>query len=143
MIKVGKINIVGTKYDIIYHDNYEEINRMARERDEKYNAKKEEYGLDGWCDYIPKEIHIYSDASTNEDYFNMTLLHEISHAYLFEIGNANHDNEEIVDKLSKWIPQIYKIFINGKEKLDGIGTRNNQQDQPDQQGNNESGDGVQ
>ncbi len=143
MIKVGKINIVGVDYDLIFHDNFKEINEAAKERDKKYGAETKDEQLDGWTDYTTKELHVFRDDTMAEDYFNMTLLHEITHAFLFEIGNTHHTDEELIDKLSKWVPMLNKLYIKGKEKLDGIDTRNNQQDQPDQQGNNESGIGIQ
>ena len=76
-----------------------------------------EGALDGYCDYMSKEIRIYNDTFTDKNYFEMTLRHEITHAFLYEIGNSNYDNEEFVDKISKWVPQISYIFQRAEANL--------------------------
>ena len=114
MKKLGTIDVVGIPYTIyLYANEFELLNKDAEERDKRYNVKKEEYALDGYCDYQMKEIRIFKDEYTSKDYFEMTLRHEITHAFLYEIGNANHDNEEMVDKISKWVPQINKLMEAG------------------------------
>lgn len=114
MKKLGTIDVVGIPYTIyLYANEFELLNKDAEERDKRYNVKKEEYSLDGYCDYQMKEIRIFKDEYTSKDYFEMTLRHEITHAFLYEIGNANHDNEEFVDKISKWVPQINKLMEAG------------------------------
>jgi len=122
MQKIGTINICGIPYTVVYYkDKFKEINLALRERNAKYKVdddeKPEKLNVDGYCDYNTKEIHIYNDDNTSEYYFEQTLLHEISHAFLYEIGYAHHDDEEFIDKLSKWVPQIYDIFCEGMEVI--------------------------
>ena len=116
MIKLGKINIVGIEYDLfLYENEFEQLNKDSRERDERYNIKKEDptQNIDGYCDYSSKEIRVFIDKYTSKDYFEMTLRHEITHAFLYEIGNTNCNNEEFVDKISKWVPQIHSMTNQG------------------------------
>lgn len=112
MRKIGKVDIVGTPYTIYLYEEgeFKALQDDAKERDERYLQPAKEGALDGYCDYMSKEIRIYNDSFTDIKYFEMTLRHEISHAFLYEIGNSNYDNEEFVDKLSKWVPQIAYIF---------------------------------
>lgn len=111
MVKVGKVNIAGSEYSLVFHSDYNEINEVAKERDKRYNMLKEPWeGLDGYCDYSGKEIHVFTDKFTDPVYFQMIVRHELCHAFLFEIGYAGYGDEELIDKLSKWIPQINSIF---------------------------------
>lgn len=117
MKKIGAIDIVGTKYTLFTYNKFEELNKDAQERDERYDMKKEDYHLDGYCDYQAKEIRIFMDEYTSREYLEMTLRHELTHAFLYEIGNSNHDNEEFVDKISKWTPQIMSLSNRGLELM--------------------------
>lgn len=112
MQRIGKIDIIGVPYTLyLYEDEYELLNKHARERDARYLMEKDEKTLlDGYCDYQAKEIRVFRDKYTSKEYFEATLRHEICHAFLYEAGYAHHDDEEFIDKLSRWIPQINKIF---------------------------------
>lgn len=125
MKEVGKINVLDVSYTIyLYYDKFKELNDDARERDNRYNVKKEDdRNLDGYCDYMAKEIRIFDDKFTSKEYFEMTLRHEITHAFLYEIGNTNCDNEEFVDKISKWVPQIMKLSNQGLEMIESVRTQ--------------------
>ena len=70
---------------------------------------------------MAKEIRVFGDEYTSEEYFKLTLRHEITHAFLYEIGNSNCDDEDYVDKISKWVPQISKIFDVGMEMIKNAG----------------------
>ena len=120
MKKLGNINIIGTEYTVYYYPNeFKELNQDSRERDERYGIKREnpEEKVDGYCDYSAKEIRIFNDDFTHPEYFQMIMRHEICHAFLFEIGNTNHNNEEMIDKLSKWTPQIMRLTEEGMEMI--------------------------
>ena len=110
--RIGKIDIVGIPYTLgVYRDAYKTLNEHARERDARYMMEKENpVLLDGYCDYQTKEIKVFIDEFTSKDYFEATLRHEICHAFLYEVGYTHHDDEDFIDKLSRWIPQINKIF---------------------------------
>ena len=110
MHRIGKIDIIGVNYTLYVYDDYKLINQHAKERHERYFPPEEETRLDGYCDYQAKEIKVFKDEYTSNDYFESVLRHELCHAFLFEIGYAHHDDEEFIEKLSKWIPQINKIF---------------------------------
>jgi len=135
MKEVGKVNVLDVPYTIyLYYDEFKKLNEDAQERDNRYNVKKDDdRNLDGYCDYMAKEIRIFDDKFTSKEYFEMTLRHELTHAFLYEIGNTNCDNEEFVDKISKWVPQISKIANQGLEMIDsvrnqeGFGSKENNQ----------------
>jgi hypothetical protein len=122
MKEVGKVNVLDVPYTIyLYYDEFKKLNEDAQERDNRYNVKKDDdRNLDGYCDYMAKEIRIFDDKFTSKEYFEMTLRHELTHAFLYEIGNTNCDNEEFVDKISKWVPQISKIANQGLEMIDSV-----------------------
>lgn len=125
MQKIGTINICGIPYTVVYYDNkFREINMNLRERNDRYtidkDEEKEKQNVDGYCDYNTKEIHIYNDHMTSPIYFKQTLTHEVTHAFLYEIGYAHHDDEELVDKISKWIPQISGIVAEGLEAVKNV-----------------------
>ena len=107
-----KIKILNTDYDLFLHNNFKELNENAKKRDERYALEplKDFKPLDGYCDYTEKEIHIFVDKYTKRKYFEMTLYHELTHAFLYEIGYSNHDDEDLVDKISKWVPLITDLF---------------------------------
>lgn len=118
---IGKINIVGVEYTLFLYEEIEEFKKLqedSKERTERYLGKPEELALDGYCDYFTKEIRVYRDAKMHPAYFRMTLRHEIAHAFLFEIGNSNCDDEDLIDKISKWTPTINACFLEGMKLLD-------------------------
>lgn len=122
MQKLGSILICNIPYAIVLYENeFEKINMNLRERNDRYTIDKDEEekksNVDGYCDYSSKEIHIFRDHLTSKHYFKQTLTHEITHAFLYEIGYAHHDDEEFVDKLSKWVPQIQDIVTEGLEVI--------------------------
>lgn len=117
MKKIGKVDIIGIPYTIyLYVNEYDKINADAKERDERYGENKHE-NLDGYCDYSAKELRIFCDKYTSKEYFEETLRHEICHAFLYEIGYEHHSDEEFINKLSKWVPQIDKIFDEGMRRI--------------------------
>ena len=59
------------------------------------------------------KVDVFGTQYTVYLYFEMTLRHELTHAFLYEIGNTNCDNEEFIDKLSKWVPKLDKLFKDG------------------------------
>ena len=111
-MRVGTVNIVGIKYTVYLYNNFEKINNKAIERDKRYNLVKENEDrkpLDGYCDYSAKELNIFCDDYTDREYFENTLRHEITHAFLYEIAYQHHYDEELVDKIAKWSPQICEL----------------------------------
>ena len=143
MFKLGDIDIIGIKYEVFYHSDFMELQEKAKERDKRYGQEKDHWeNLDGYCDYSQKEIHVYNDIYQKPEYFRMVLRHEICHAYLFEIGYAGHGDEELIDKLSKWIPQINKIFNEGQDLINGY-IKPRKQTKPNKRRDNESSTRVQ
>lgn len=116
MKKLGKITIIDTEYTVFtYGDGeFKQLQDDANERDTRYLGEPRTGTIDGYCDYMQKEIRVYDDKYTDRKYFEMTLRHEITHAFLYEIGYAHHDDEEFIEKLSKWVPLLEKYFQRGK-----------------------------
>lgn len=118
---IGKVNVLGIEYDIRLYRNFKELNEKALARDERYLLvkpdEKDRKPLDGYCDYTYKEINVFIDGYTAKDYFEATVRHELCHAFLYEIGNTNYDNEDLVDQLSRWIPQITSITNSALEVI--------------------------
>ena len=112
-MNIGKVKVLGIDYDIILHCDFKKLNEKALARDERYllvkQDEKDRKPLDGYCDYTYKEINIFIDEYTAKKYFEATVRHELCHAFLYEIGNTNYDNEDLVEQLSRWIPQITSI----------------------------------
>ena len=75
MRKIGKVDIVGTPYTIYLYEEgeFKALQDDAKERDERYLQPAKEGALDGYCDYMSKEIRIYNDSFTDIKYFEMTL----------------------------------------------------------------------
>ena len=102
---MGKINIMGTDYEIKYQT-------------EKENTKL--IGNDGLCETYAKEIIIdklEADENTLKDldrYRDNVLRHEVIHAFFHESGldcNSNYArNEELVDWIAIQFPKIYRAF---------------------------------
>lgn len=101
-----KIDVLGTKYKIIY--------------EEMGNA-----GYDGFCDNTSKEIHLRTDNVNNVGDFKELMTknarHEIIHAFMSESGlQANwehpqygHD-ETTVDWMAIMFPKLIKAFKKAK-----------------------------
>ena len=120
MKKIGKIDVIGVSYSLYLYERIEEFKTLqddAAERNTRYFNPKDESSLDGYCDYMSKEIRVYIDEFTDPYYFAQTLRHEITHAFLYEIGNSNHGDEDYVDKISKWVPQIESIYNRAQAVL--------------------------
>lgn len=121
---LGKIKVLETLYKVYLWKDFKKLQEFATARDERYGHKRDDTNpLDGFCDYLSKEIHVYTDGYTHDHYFEMTLRHEICHAYLYEIGYTHHDDEELIDKLSKWIPRINNIVDQGKGLIENARTK--------------------
>lgn len=115
MTKLGKIKILDILYTLNLWRDFKALQEYAINRDKRYGHDTDNKDLlDGFCDYQAKEINIFVDEYTDPKYFDMTLRHEICHAFLYEIGYSHHDDEEMIDKLSKWIPRINDIFDQGR-----------------------------
>ena len=124
MITLGKIKIVDTFYDVIFWRDFKALQEHAKARDLRYLHEKEKWEpLDGYCDYSAKELHVFRDEFTSEKYFNMTLTHEITHAFLYEIGFTHHDDEDLIDKISKWLPRLEEIVNQGKGLIENARTK--------------------
>lgn len=111
-MNLGEIKVVNTKYRIYLYRDFKELQEKAIARDERYlltERKEEHKPVDGYCDYSAKEINLFIDAYTAKDYFEATIRHEICHAFLYEIGYQHHDDEDFIDKLSRWIPLLSGI----------------------------------
>lgn len=121
-MEIGKIDIAGITYTFYLYRNFKDINQKAINRDERYvinsETKVDRKPIDGYCDYSAKEINVYTDEYTNKDYFEATIRHEIIHALLYEIGFPNHDDEELIDRLSRWVPCINKSMTEALNKLE-------------------------
>ena len=90
-----KISILGTTYKIIIENFGSNIR-------------------DGYCNYVKKEIHV--DSQCSKEYQKHILRHEIIHAFFFESGLENYNNDE---KLVSWIAmQFDKIEKVYKEVLE-------------------------
>ena len=115
MTKLGKIKILDILYTLNLWRDFKALQEYAINRDKRYGHDTDNKELlDGFCDYQAKEINIFVDEYTDPKYFDMTLRHEICHAFLYEIGYSHHDDEEMIDKLSKWVPRINDIFDQGR-----------------------------
>lgn len=114
------INILGTKYNIIYR-NYDDDDAFERR------------GIAGYCDGYAKRI-VLCNMSTYKGWQNeqkdtiaqcqkQTLRHEIVHAFLDESGliDSSHwedgpwsRNEEMVDWIANQGAKIYKAWMDAK-----------------------------
>lgn len=103
------VNILGTKYKIIFADE---------------NEKPKLKEADGYMDHSIKEIVVgkfESDPMSIEDlgnYSKKVLRHEIIHAFLYESGlwqSSNKSNawalsEEMVDWIAIQSPKLFEAF---------------------------------
>ena len=84
------INILGTKYKIIYED-FGESKRSA------------------YCDVTNKEIHI--DNKYSPIYTKHSTRHEIIHAFFFECGLEDYFNDETLTSfIALQFDKIEKLF---------------------------------
>lgn len=114
MNKINKpkhVNILGTKYKIIYQTKEE---------------NKQLFDCRGYVEFYTKEIFInsewFEDTKGNKEgvYSDIykggykTLRHELLHAFIFESGLWNNcdwaNNEEMTDWIAMQIPKISKCF---------------------------------
>lgn len=121
MTKLGNIKILDILYTLNLWKDFKALQEYATNRDNRYGHDTDNKDLlDGFCDYQAKEINIFVDEYTDPEYFDMTLRHEICHAFLYEIGYSHHNDEEMIDKLSKWIPRINDIFNQGRKLIENV-----------------------
>lgn len=112
MKKLNSINICESKYKIYWHDDFEKLQQLNKINNERYFPEKEldkDKKIDGYCDYTSKEIHVFMDKYQSDDYSKMVVRHEITHAYLYEIGYTYCSDEEFVDKVCKWTPTLTSL----------------------------------
>lgn len=102
-----KVNILGVEYEIIKEVNQEKcVNNNANGMCEFYDKK---ILLDNWEE--SKETFLNANECKN-----ITLRHEIIHAFLFESGLAYNSkdnwalNEEMVDWIAIQFPKLLKAF---------------------------------
>lgn len=104
LVKDCKVDILGTKYKILY--------RKPNELEEMTDD------LGGMCDGEKKVIIINADiAEIHDVVYTVSLRHEIIHAYLFESGlstnwvhpEMGHD-ETYVDWIAIQFPKMLKTF---------------------------------
>lgn len=89
------ITILGTTYK--YIETYDRNNS---------NLQNDEGGV---TNTKTKTIIINMNNDNHND-LNRIILHELIHAYLYESGNANLDNEFLVDFFAYTIPKINNSF---------------------------------
>ena len=106
------IEILGIPYKIVWHKDLNEINKASKEVNKLYLVPDEDdKGMcDGFTDYNKKEIHLYRGQIYNPAMRAQIIRHEITHAFLFEIGYTHYGDEDLVDKISKWVPQIERLY---------------------------------
>ena len=110
MKKIGKVKIINAEYEVFIHNDLKEINeyydkanRMCEieEREEKLET------VDGYCDYRKREIHILKDEGMKDGYLKGTLMHELTHCMLYQMGYKYFNDEEYVEKTAK-----FSIILN-------------------------------
>ena len=106
-----EINVLGTKYRIIF---------KSEEEEERLKTNW------GFCDFHTKDIYIHDDIEkeTEEscrnlrDFRDKVIRHEILHAFLYESGlrenskgtTAWAENEEMIDWFAIQIPKIVEVY---------------------------------
>ena len=104
MKKYGKVNILGTWYDV-YNQTEEDNSKL--------------YDKDGICESYSKKLIIDTsvksdkDAFENvDDYFHFILRHEAFHAIFHEIGHGEDycRDEMLVNLLAHLYPKIKRIM---------------------------------
>lgn len=75
------------------------------------NARLDDLGLLGLCDYSKSLISLYNDEHTNDDAVEQTLYHEALHAMLNALGRHDLSEDEVlVQSLSLLIHQFVKTL---------------------------------
>ena len=101
-----RVNILGTKYKVKFLD-YESYQNHTL-------VKELDFNTDGVCDDLKKLI-LVRDCG-NEELNNLTLRHEIIHAFQFESGIMHSwdtkcwDKESETDWMAVQFPKIQKVF---------------------------------
>ena len=106
------IKIQGIPYKIITYKNDKEVTKRMEEINKEFGYKDDgdNTPVDGFVDYNRKEIHLSLDERFDKRSITHTIRHEIVHAFLYEIGNKNHSEEEFVDKIARWMPELNRIY---------------------------------
>ena len=103
MKKPRKVNILGTEYTIYIKD-----------QDELQKKLGQKIELDGLCDYQDKIIYIDSDVAKEKYNYDVTLRHEIAHAFFEESGLATQvtfaRNEALIDWLALQVPKMADVY---------------------------------
>lgn len=111
MKKYGKINILGTWYNI--------INQTEAENPKLFEK-------DGMCERYSKEIvidtsfrHDREACERIDDYFHFVLRHEALHAIFHEIGHSEDYScdEQLINILAQLYPKI-KPIMDALDKID-------------------------
>ena len=98
---------MGIQYKIIKHSDLKEISDLFH-ASLRVESEEEPELVDGFVDYNRKDIHLLVNQGFKTG--AQVLRHELIHAFLYEIGEQELcNNEIIVEKFSKWIPQIEKL----------------------------------
>ena len=100
-MEITKTNIKGTNYSV-------KLNNDLLILDDSLCV--------GLCDKQNKEITI--SKKNYEFRKDVTIRHELIHAFLYESGLANYSSDEtLVDWMAFHIPQIEKVFNEIKTKI--------------------------
>lgn len=119
MTNLGKIKVINTEYSLYSYKEYKEINENSTKWDKEFSRSFDEskvVGISGYCLTPIKEIHFFDGFSPI--YNEQTLRHEIIHAFLYEIGFAHWDDEELVEKLSIWYPMLEESINQGRKMIE-------------------------
>ena len=61
------------------------------------------------------------------------MVREVSRAVVYEMGYSGCDDEELMDKLAKWLPFITRAFKTSKEMIETAkNTKERSGEKPDQ-----------
>lgn len=107
MKEIGELKIIKSTYTVYITDDYKELNEKEQEidnsaiiRPEKVKEKESPYGLDGFICYASKIICIYTGKTEDIQTIKHTMLHEIYHGMLYEMGYTYFGDEEFVERLT-------------------------------------------
>lgn len=113
MKKIGKVKIINAEYTIYEHNDLKEINKCYDEANKmceiEENTEKRDV-VDGYCDYRTREIHVLRDEGMQEDFYKGVLMHELTHCMLYQMGYTYHNDEEYVEKVSKFSTILNDIY---------------------------------